>query len=106
MRPTRDFEGFSAAFTVWCEMGGDRGLFHSLWPLIRGRIRPPKPSERFTRKGTCVDCEINAGPGWLTEGLNRQGRCEACERWRRRHGPALKVSREDADAPPEGRQTA
>jgi len=75
--------------------GGDKALIHALWPIIR--YRQPGPAERFTRASRCADCGINAGKGWETVGLNRASRCEACERFYQRHGPALRVSREDAE---------
>jgi hypothetical protein len=84
-----DRAGYSAAYTYWCERGGDKGLFHALWPLIAGRVRPPKPSERFTRAGRCRDCEIRAGKGYLTPGLNRAGRCASCQRHFDKFGPPL-----------------
>lgn len=79
-------------------MGADKALFQVCWPVLRARLRPPRPDERFTIAGECVDCSILSGPGFETVGLNADRRCEACERWRRRHGPALKRSAEDADA--------
>src|SRR5262249_22107706 len=39
-----DRKGYAAAYTAWCERGGDKGLFPALWPIIAGRICSPLAS--------------------------------------------------------------
>jgi hypothetical protein len=77
------------ALSAWTLAGGDRGLFDALYPVIATRLRAPRRGPRFARAGRCVDCEIRAGRGYLMVGLNRAGRCEACQRHFDKFGPPL-----------------
>jgi hypothetical protein len=84
------------ALSAWTLAGGDKGLFDALYPVIAARLRAPRHGERFARAGTCRDCEIRAGAGYLTPGLDRRGLCPSCAASRRKYGPPSPDDHTDA----------